>query len=317
MPVTDELSGDATLQRAERAQLLTGLAARITSVLPTAGDHVSAVPGLILFRRDGFCEPVSSLIDASLSLVIQGRKRVAIGAETYEYGAGQFALTSVDLPSLSQILDTANDYPFLSLSLRLDSSIVRELSEEIDHQGLMVGSVSAGLAIASAATELLEAMARLTKLLDAPQDIPVLAALLQREIVYRLLLGPTGDQLREVAVHGTQSHRIVAVVAWMRANYAHAIRVEELAEMAAMAVSTFHLHFKSVTHMSPLQYQKQIRLHEARRLLLNESSDASSAAFRVGYESVTQFSREYRRLFGNPPMRDVALKRAPRRQAGT
>jgi AraC-like DNA-binding protein len=273
--------------------------------LPQAGDHISAVPGLSFYRRDGFCEPVSAFYEPSLSLVVQGRKRVVLSEQPYEYDACRFVLTSVDLPTIAEVLDATEDRPFLSVMLKLDLTVAQEVGGEIDLHGVET-SAGSGMTIGTVTAGLLDAILRLAALADAPQDIPVMERLVLREITYRLLTGPAGGQLRQIAKQGTRCNRIAEVIAWLRENYAEPVRIETLAEMAAMGVSTLHHHFKFITRMSPLQYQKQIRLHEARRLLLTEPVDASTAAFRVGYETATQFNREYRRLFGNPPMRDIA-----------
>jgi AraC-like DNA-binding protein len=292
-----------------QAALHARLAERILHHLPAPGDRVSDVPGLSFYRRDGFCEPTSALYEPSLSLVVQGRKRVLLGSETFEYGAGRFVLTSVDLPTIAQVLDGSEAYPFLSLTLKLDLQTVKEVIGEIDLHGIHSDGAWSGMAVGSVTADLLDALVRLAALGDTPQDMPIMGRLILREIVYRLLVGEAGAQLRQSATLGTQCSRVAAVISWLRGHYAEPVRIEALAEMAAMGVSTLHHHFKGITRMSPLQYQKRLRLHEARRLLLTEPVDAGTVAFRVGYESVTQFSREYRRLFGNPPVRDVALMR--------
>jgi AraC-like DNA-binding protein len=232
-----------------------------------------------------------------------------LGSETYEYGAGSFVLTAVDLPTIAQVLDGSEFYPFLSIMLKLDLAVVQEVGGEIDLHGLRASGIPSAMAVGSVTADLLDAIMRLAALSDTPRDIPIMGRLVLREVVYRLLVGPAGARLRQIAIQGTQCHRIAGVIAWLRRHHAEPVRIEALAEMAAMGVSTFHHHFSAITRMSPLQYQKQIRLHEARRLLLTEPVDAGTAAFRVGYESVTQFSREYRRLFGNPPIRDISLLR--------
>ncbi len=282
------------------------LAEQILRRLPRAGDHDTAVPGLSFYRRDAFCPPASTLYEPSLSLVVQGRKQVLLGAQTYEYGAAHFMLTSVDLPTIAQVLDGSEDYPFLSVLLKLDIATIKAVGGEMDLHGVQAGAVESGMAVGLATAELLDAVGRLAALSDTPQDIPIMGKLVLREIIYRLLLGPAGAHLRLIAMQGSRCGRVASVIAWLREHYAEPVRIEALAEMAAMGVSTLHHHFSGVTQMSPLQYQKHIRLHEARRLLLTESLDASTAAYRVGYESVTQFSREYRRLFGAPPIRDIA-----------
>lgn len=285
------------------------LAEQIVRHLPEPGDHVSAVPGLSFYRRDEACPPIAALFEPSLSLMVQGRKKVVIGSETYEYDAGRFLLTSVELPTVTQILDGSEAYPVLSMLLKLDLGLVREVAGEMDLHRVPAQAGGSGIAVGWVTADLLEPVTRLTSLADRPHDIPIVAPLASREVVYRLLTGPAGGQLRKIATLGTRGSRIATVIAWLREHHAEPVRVEALARMAGMGVSTFHQHFSAITRLSPLQYQKQIRLHEARRLLLTDASDASTAAFRVGYESVTQFNREYRRAFGNPPMRDVARLR--------
>ena len=313
LQVKDQPRGPGHRVEDERAIQRARLARHILRHLPETGDHQSAVPGLSFHRRDGHCEPMSALYEPSLTLVVQGRKRVVQGAQTHEYDAGRFMLTSVDLPTLAQVLGSHDARPFLSVMLRLDLTVVQAIGSEIDLQdiptrGAGPGTMT-GMATGMVTAEMLDAIARLAALADAPRDIPVMGNLVLREIVYHLLMGPAGAQLRQIAMRGSRAHRIAGVIAWLREHHAEPVRIETLADMAAMGVSTLHHHFAAITRLSPLQYQKQIRLHEARRLLLTEPVDAGTAAFRVGYESVTQFSREYRRLFGNPPMRDMAVIR--------
>lgn len=295
----------------ERMVLRERLAERILRHLPEAGDHQSAAPELAFFRRNGYTEPMSVVYPPSLSLVVQGRKRVVLGSETFEYDEGRFVLTSVDLPTVAQALDGNAAYPFLSLKLTLDLPLVREVAADIALHGPHADHVGPGMTVGVATAELLDAIGRLAALADTPQDLPILGRLVLREIVYRVLVGHAGAQLRQIARHGSRGDRLAGVIAWLRDHYAEPIRIEELADKAAMGVSTLHHQFVALTRMSPLKYQKQLRLHEARRLLLTEELDAASVAFRVGYESTTQFSREYRRLFGNPPMRDISRLRNP------
>jgi AraC-like DNA-binding protein len=287
------------------------LARRIEAHLPRAGDHVSAAPGLVLFRRDGPCEPASALYEPSLSLVIQGHKRAIVGDHEYDYDPRHFLLTSVDLPTMSHVIDGRPERPFLSLMLKLDLGVAQEIAADLASRGVAADVPGSGMMIAAVDEGLLEPVTRLVALIDRPQDVDFMAPLITREILYRLLVGPAGGWLRSIAMQGTRRNRIAHVITWLRQHYAEPVRVDQLAEMAAMSVSTFHHHFAGVTRMSPLQFQKQIRLHEARRLLVTEPIDASTAALRVGYESATQFNREYRRQFGSPPMRDVTALRTP------
>ncbi len=291
---SDEDTEDASLRARLRSHLL--------AHLPEAGDHVSALPGLSLYRRDSPTEPASMLYPPSVGFVAQGRKRVVLGSDAYEYDAAQFVLTTMDMPTISQVLQASPARPCVSMMLKLDFALVQAVGGDIDLQGFAAaGNAESGMAFGPMPTELLDAFVRLLALADKPRDMAIMAPLVLREITYRLLTGPSGGHLRRIARQDPRHDKILTAIAWLRGHYAKPIRIEALAEIAAMGVSTLHHHFSAITHMSPLQYQKHIRLHEARRLLLTERLDASAAAYRVGYESVTQFSREYRRLFGNPP----------------
>ncbi|MGO4317950.1 AraC family transcriptional regulator N-terminal domain-containing protein [Agrobacterium sp. MCAB5] len=285
------------------------LALRIGDVLPSDGEHVSPVPGLLLIRRDSPSDAVSALYEPSLALPVQGRKRVILGADWIEYDPDRFLLTSVDLPTMSHVIEASSVRPFLSIMLKLDLQIAQEVAATIDSHGLINDAVHIPMALGTVTADLLDAVIRLEALADRPGDIPFMGPLLMREVTYRLLLSPAGAWLREIAMLETRGNRIGRVIVWLRENHARSVRVEELAEMAAMGVSTFHHHFSGITRMSPLQFQKHIRLHEARRLLLTDRIDAATAALSVGYESATQFNREYRRLFGNPPIRDTSSLR--------
>jgi AraC-like DNA-binding protein len=217
----------------------------------------------------------------------------------------------VDLPIVSQILEASVESPCLAMSLKLDMPVIREL---VSREEVQVGETppdSPAMATGEATPEFLSACCWLVDLLSSPQDIPFLSSLIQREIIYRILRGPEGARLRAIATQGEQSNRTAKAIAWIRTNYARPLRVEDLADIAGMGVSTLHHHFRSLTAMSPLQYQKQLRLQAARGRMLVDGVDAASAAFEVGYESASQFNREYSRFFGQPPMRDVRTLRAP------
>jgi AraC-like DNA-binding protein len=244
-------------------------------------------------------------------VVAQGSKRVNLGRTSFTYDESRFPLTAVDLPIVSWVAEATEKVPCLVLSLKLDMSIVRELLalEEIHVEEAQPDSPA--MSIGKTTPEFLNACCRLLDLLDSPMDIPFLSGLTQREIIYWILCGPEGARLRAVATLGDQSHRTAKAVAWITANYAKPLYIEELAQIASMGVSTLHHHFRMLTAMSPLQYQKQLRLQSARSLMLNNGLDAASAAFEVGYESTTQFNREYSRFFGQPPMRDVRAVLSP------
>jgi AraC-like DNA-binding protein len=246
-----------------------------------------------------------------LIVVAQGRKRVDLGQATFIYDESRFLLTSVDLPIVSQVIEAGEAAPCLAMALKLDMSMVRELLNREDIRVRDMSSDAPAMITGEITVELLSACCRLVDLLAAPQDIPFLCGLIQREIVYRLLCGPEGARLRAIATLGDQSHRTAKAITWIRDNYTKTVRVDELAEIAGMGVSTLHHHFRVLTNMSPLQYQKQMRLQAARGRMLIGGIDATTAAFEVGYESVSQFNREYSRFFGLPPKRDVRNLRSP------
>ena len=240
---------------------------------------------------------------------VQGRKRINLGKTSYVCDGKNFLLTSVDLPVVSQVIEATEKAPMLALVLHLEMPAVREILSQQEFHLRAESADAQGMAVGVTSLELLDACSRLVDLLETPQDAAFLSGLIRREIVFRLLRSPQGKHLRAIATLGEQSHRTSKAVEWLRMNYAKPLRVEELASMARMGVSTLHHQFRSLTAMSPLQYQKQLRLHVARERMLTEGLDAASAAFEVGYESASQFSREYSRFFGMPPMRDVKTRR--------
>jgi AraC-like DNA-binding protein len=273
------------------------------------GSTKTSIPGLQLSRKSAPTACSSAAYEPSLVVFVQGKKQINAGKTAYICDDSTFLLTSIDMPVLSHVVEASEERPMLGLLLRLEMPLVREIlsqqefalpEEPVDARGMAMGTTT---------PELLDACSRLVDLLDAPQDIPILSGLIQREIHYRLLRSPQGKHLRAIATLGEQSHRTSKAVEWLRANYAKPLRVEELAAMTRMGVSTLHHQFRSLTAMSPLQYQKQLRLHVARERMLNDGLDAASAAFEVGYESASQFNREYSRFFGQPPMRDVKERR--------
>jgi AraC-like DNA-binding protein len=244
-------------------------------------------------------------------VVAQGRKRADLGGTTFIFDESRYLLTSLDLPVICNVIEASEDVPYLCFVLKLDMPVVRELLGREEIQAPVAPSDSPAMATGETTAELLDACCRLVNLLNSPQDIPFLSGLIQRELIYRILRGHGGARLRAIATLGDQSHRTAKAIAWVRANYAKPLRVEDLAKIAGMGVSTLHHHFRALTAMSPLQYQKQLRLHAARELMLMDGVDAASAAFEVGYESASQFNREYSRFFGQPPKRDIRTLRLP------
>ena len=284
------------------------LARKIAAHIRMDGKEATGVPGLSLYRKSAPTQCTSAAYEPELIVFVQGEKRINVGGTTLECNESTFLLTSIDMPVVSQVTKASREEPILALMLKLEMPMVREiLSQEEFHVPEAV-SGTRGMAVGKSSVELLDACSRLLDLLDAPQDIPFLSNLIQREVIYRLLRGPRGENLRAIATLGEQSNRTAKAVAWLRENYSKPLRVEELASVAQMGVSTLHHHFRSLTAMSPLQYQKQLRLHTARVRMLTDGMDAASAAFEVGYESPSQFSREYSRFFGQPPMRDIKAR---------
>lgn len=295
--------------RAELAKLRAELARKIAAHVPADGPVATAVPGLGLSRRSSVTECYSAAYEPELIVFAQGEKRITVGGTTHVCDGSNFLLTSIDLPVVGQFTRATESEPFLALFMKLEMATVREILSQEEFQTSEEPFGARGMAVGETPADLLSACIRLVDLLDTPRDIPFLSSLMQREILYRLLRGPLGRHLRAIATLGEQSNRTAKAVAWLKENYDKPLRVEALAAMAQMGVSTFHHHFRSLTAMSPLQYQKRLRLHVARVRMLTEGMDAASAAFDVGYESASQFNREYSRLFGQPPMRDIKAKR--------
>ena len=291
------------------ALALTALGKSIARCTEQSELHTTAIPGLSLFRREEPTAPMTGMYEPSICLIAQGAKRVRLGDDTFVYDPHHYLITSVHLPTVVQIIEASPEMPYLGLRLLLDPREMSQLLVDSHLPSPRVQQSSRGMATGTVTLPLLTAFHRLIELLDEPEDIPILAPIIQREIIYRLLVGDQGDRLRQIAAAGSQSQQIARAIDWLKGNYAQPLRIDDLAEKARMSPSTFHHHFRSMTALSPLQYQKQLRLQEARRLMLAERLDAATAAFQVGYESPSQFSREYGRLFGAPPLRDVARLR--------
>ncbi len=285
------------------------LAHKIAAHAQSPGENPTAIPGMALYRRTKPTACYRASYEPSLSVFVQGRKRVNLGGHVYLCDGSSFLLSSIDVPAESQIVKATEQVPLLSMFLQLDMPTVREVISREELPEPEASDHSRGIAVGETTVGLLDACTRLIDLLETPEDIPFLSHLIQREIVYRVLRTPQGERLRAIATTGDLGHRTARAIAWLRANFAKPLHMEELAEVARMGVSTLHHQFRALTAMSPLQYQKQLRLQTARQRMLMDGLDATSAAYEVGYESISQFSREYSRFFGQPPIRDIKALR--------
>ena len=283
-------------------KILSELVAQITG---QSGLVETGIPGLACYCRTKPNKPENAMYEPVLCLTVQGAKRVVLGGDTYTYDSSHFLLSSIDIPTTVQVVKASQQKPCLGLVIKLDLKEISQLVVESDLPQPKVEPASRGIALGEVTLPLLDAFKRLLNLLNEPENIPILAPLIKREIFFRILVGDQGARLRQMASAGSSSHQIAKAINWLKDNYTNPLRVEELASHVHMSPSTFHHHFRKMTAMSPLQYQKWLRLNEARRLMLSDSMDAGLAAFRVGYESQSQFSREYSRLFGNSPLRDI------------
>lgn len=281
------------------------LAALVDAQTKDTNKYETPINGLSLHRWDTPTAPTSYVLDASLCMIAQGKKQVILGEEIYVYDANHFLFTAIDLPVIAQIIEASPQNPYLGIILKLDPYVLAELMLDAHLTFRPSSDDKKGVAIGMMTTSLNDALVRLIKLLDAPQDRAILAPLIIKEIFYRLLMSPQGNRLKRIAAAGTTGHRIVQAIEWLKMNFATPFQVATLARTVGMSTSSFHQHFRDITSMSPLQYQKRLRLTEARRLLMTENSDISSASLQVGYESLSQFSREYKRFFGMSPSEDV------------
>jgi AraC-like DNA-binding protein len=286
----------------------TELAAAVERHTAVDGSFDTAVPGLTLYRSSAPSDHDAVVYVPCLCVIAKGAKEVVVGGQAYRYDPAQSLLVSIDLPAATRVVEASPGRPCLAVRVEFDSAVVGELLAD-GATAPPPGPSARGIGVTPVEPPLLGAITRLVALLDAPHDIAALSPLVLREITYRLLTGPQGVRLRQIAAAGAPAQRIARAVGWIKDHFAEPARVEALAKRVGLSPSAFHLHFKSVTGLSPLQYQKRFRLQEARRLMLGEGFDAAEAAFRVGYESPSQFGREYRRLFGTSPRRDVASVR--------
>lgn len=309
-----QMSASELIARHSLTAPQTELADRLARLSPDNGMHDTALRHLKVIRIDTPTPCTPAIYEPRLCIVVQGRKIAALGEQVFHYDPLHYLVVSMTLPLVGQVIEATPDKPYLCLRLDIDPDLISGLILDLGGGVPAAGAGSTCAAYAARMTSpLLDAVLRLVRLLDTPEDLPLLAPMAMREIFYRVLLGDLGHHLRDLTVRDSRAQRTARAVEYLRTRYLEPLRVEELARSAHMSVSSLHHNFKAATMMSPLQYQKQLRLHEARRLMLAEGLEASVAAHRVGYESPSQFSREYKRLFGAPPRSEISQVRAAMR----
>lgn len=277
----------------------------VSLVVRSDCDQITAISGLSLHRRKSATAPMHCIYGLGIGVTLQGCKQVMVGDEVLTYAPGQSMVSSVDLPVISNVTQASAAQPFLGLMLTFDSATVMQVAERMQLSQRMRDDEFRPITVQVLDVGVLDALRRLVDLLGEPELLETVAPLVKEEIIARLLSGAHGPQLLHVIAAGSPSQHIAKTVAWLKLNFRQALRMDDLAAQAHMSPSTFRQHFRAVTGMSPLQYQKQLRLQAARQLMLSQNVDASSAGGLVGYESSSQFSREYSRLFGEPPQRDI------------
>lgn len=309
--------GAAALDVRRFEEARSGLAQSVERWTDGLQVHQSAVlPSLSMYRSHNPVGPICGLYQPSVGLIVQGRKRVLLGSEAFIYDPSRFLVTALNVPTVTHILDASRERPFMALLMTLDPHEINRLVLEGRLPPARGQASERAMTTGRVHWPLLRAFQRLVDLLDVPDSIPVLAPLVQREILYWLLVSDQGARLRQIGAIGSHGHQIGRAIDLLKTRFTEALRIEDLATEARMSLSTFHHHFKQLTAMSPLQYRKRLQLNEARRLMFAEHLDASTAAYRVGYESPSQFSREYSREFGAPPARDMSQLRQAAREAG-
>jgi len=299
-------------RRAETSGIRATLAQSVTRFLGDRDEKMSPFPGLSFGRVTERKPPSSFIYEPSIAIIFQGSKRVSLADTTYVYDESRFLLTAVNLPTVTEVLAASPQTPYLSALMRIDLQVARDLIRDVDSsgQGMEPDPNQTAIAIGPATFELFDAIARIMALFDSSRDLAHIGPLIQKEMLYRVLVSPVGRKFRETVLAGTTSNRVAKAIEWLKENFRSPLTVDELADISGMGVSTLYHHFQAMTSMSPLQYQKHLRLHEARRMLLVDDIDAATAAIQVGYESPSQFSREYRRMFGAPPIKDVKTLKA-------
>ncbi len=270
-----------------------------------ANQYDTPISGLRFSRWTTPTPPTSYTHNPSICLIAQGRKRVLLGEESFIYDANHFLISSVDLPIIANIIEASEEQPYLGLIMELDLTEISQLIVDSELAFTQSKEAQKGIAVGELSESLLGAFVRLAELLDEGQNIKILAPIIKREIFYRLLMSEQGTRLHQIVTAGSHSHQIAKAIDWLKNNFVKPLSVGDLASYTGMSKSSFYTHFRSMTSMTPLQFQKKLRLSEARRLMLTENLDAMAATFKVGYESPSQFSREYSRLFGAPPSKDI------------
>ncbi|EJL3948131.1 AraC family transcriptional regulator [Vibrio parahaemolyticus] len=297
-----DLSPTSLPSRAFATQKLAKLIVRWTG---NANQYDTPISGLRFSRWTTPTPPTSYTHNPSICLIAQGRKRVLLGEESFIYDANHFLISSVDLPIIANIIEASEEQPYLGLIMELDLTEISQLIVDSELAFTQSKEAQKGIAVGELSESLLDAFVRLAELLDEGQNIKILAPIIKREIFYRLLMSEQGTRLHQIVTAGSHSHQIAKAIDWLKNNFVKPLSVGDLASYTSMSKSSFYTHFRSMTSMTPLQFQKKLRLSEARRLMLTENLDAMAATFKVGYESPSQFSREYSRLFGAPPSKDI------------
>lgn len=282
------------------------LAAIIERHTRTDGTHSTAIPSLFLIRASELSEPVYTLFEPALCIIAQGAKLINLEQTNYRYDSASYLVTSLQLPIVGQVIQATPQCPYLSMQLCFSSDQILDIIKEFDPvKKAAPKNARQGVAVNRVSSQLLDAALRLVSLLDTPQDIHILAPLIIKELLYRILQDDQGAIVKQFVMSGSKAWRIAEIIEVISRNYTKPLNVGDLASQANMSVSSLHYYFKEFTAMSPLQYQKKLRLQEARRLLLSSALDAADVAYRIGYESPSQFSREYARMFGLPPISDI------------
>ncbi|AUG52466.1 AraC family transcriptional regulator [Thalassospira marina] len=279
----------------------------IEQYCPSTGRCDTDIPGVVLLRADKPMEPVNVVYQPSVCILASGEKTAMMGESVYVYRPGQYLTVSLDVPVLGEVTVATPEKPYLCLRLDLNTKVMADILMEARENNVVPSGRQPGpaLQVSDAGPELIDASVRMLELLATPRDIPILAPLIEREILYRLLNGPQSVRLQQLAMADSKLNQVSRAIEWIKKHFREPFSVEVLAREANMSASALHQHFKAITSMSPLQYQKQLRLQEARSLIMVNAMDAASAGYHVGYDSPSQFSREYRRMFGAPPRRDV------------